>query len=108
MEVNSILFNDNTKQICNCIFVSLFLIITFILSPLKTFYYLSTTIKLIVLILLGYSIYLNIIQTQQIYNLDKSKLNTDFVSQLNVNQIGNSLFTFFMIILFCFIIKSFF
>jgi hypothetical protein len=108
MNINTILFNDNTKYICNCVFVSIFLIIIFILSPLSSFSYLSMTVKLIVLILLGYSIYLNINQTQKIYNLDKSGLNPEFASQLNVNQVGNILFTLFIGILFFFILKSFF
>lgn len=108
MTTISYLFDEHTKRVCNCVFFAIFLIVIFILSPLSSYVVLSITVKIIVLVLLGYSIYSTISLGKKINNLNKSSLKPEFVSQLNINNMGNNIFTFFVVLLAIFIIKSFF
>ena len=65
---NLIIFTDSTKKICMCSAVSILLIIIFIISPLSNFFMTSVLMKIITLIILAYTIYLNIIQTNYLRN----------------------------------------
>ena len=59
-----ITFTDETKKICTFSAISIFLIILFIISPLSNFFVTSTIMKIIIVILLGYTIHLNIKQPE--------------------------------------------
>ena len=99
---------DVTKKVCLCSFVSIVLITLFIISPLSSFVITSTFMKIIVLIILGYTIYLNNHQTN-ILSLSKKSSNTpEIQSQLSTNIICSYVFTLFLGILLIFVIKSFF
>ena len=99
---------DVTKQVCLCSFTSIIIIVLFIISPLSTFILTSAFMKIIVLILLGYTIYLNNYQTN-ILSLSKNSSQTyEIQSQLSTNIICSYIFTLFLGILFIFVIKSFF
>ena len=104
---NLLIFTDSTKKICTCSAISIFLIVLFIISPLSSFFITSTLMKIITLIILAYTIHLNIIQT----NYLKSATNvvkTDIVlSQLNTNIMCSYIFTLFLGLLGIFVIKSF-
>jgi len=103
------LFNDKTKYICNCIFIAIFLILVFVISPFNKFSNISIAVRVIILLLLGYSIYLNLQQTQLMNNVNKeNNFSSNFKSQLNLNIIGGYVFSFFILLLFFFILKSFF
>jgi glucan phosphoethanolaminetransferase (alkaline phosphatase superfamily) len=101
-------YNDNTKTICLCTLFSIIIVILFILSPLSNFFKTSLFMKFFALIILAYTIYLILIQTNNL----KGVLNTDkpehITSQINTNIICSYIFTIFLIILFISIIKSFF
>ena len=93
---NLIIFTDSTKKICTCSAISIFLIILFIISPLSNFFITSTLMKIIVLIILAYTIHLNMIQTNYLKNAT-NVANTDIVlSQLNTNIICSYIFTLFL------------
>ena len=99
---------DYTKHICVCSFISIILIILFIISPLNNFIKTSMFMKLIVLILLGYTFYLNLLQ---IDHLKKSSGNVEhsmIKNQLNINIICSYVFSLFLGLLLFFVIKSFF
>ena len=99
---------DVTKKVCLCSFVSIVLITLFIISPLSSFVITSTFMKIIILIILGYTIYLNNHQTN-ILSLSKKSSNTpEIQSQLSTNIICSYVFTLFLGILLIFVIKSFF
>ncbi len=106
MDINS--STDVTKKVCLCSFVSIVLIVLFIISPLSSFLMTSLFIKILILIILGYTIYLNNYQSS-ILSLSKSSSQTpEIQSQLNTNIICSYIFTLFLGILFIFVIKSFF
>jgi hypothetical protein len=104
---NLIIFTDSTKQICTCSAISIFLIILFIISPLSNFFIISTLMKIVVLIILAYTIHLNMIQTTYLKNAT-NVANTDIVlSQLNTNIMCSYIFTLFLGLLGIFVVKSF-
>jgi hypothetical protein len=99
---------DMTKKVCLCSFVSIVLIILFIISPLSSFLMTSLFVKILILIILGYTIYLNNHQTN-ILNLSKNASQSfEIQSQLSTNIICSYIFTLFLGILFIFVIRSFF
>jgi len=101
-------YNDHTKTICLCSFGSIMIVILFILSPLSNFFKTSLFMKVIALIILAYTIYLILIQTNNL----KGIINTDkpqhITAQINTNIICSYIFTIFLVILFISITKSFF
>ena len=104
---NLILFTDSTKKICTCSAISIILIILFIITPLSNFFITSTLMKIVVLIILVYTIHLNMIQTNYLKNAT-NVANTDIVlSQLNTNIICSYIFTLFLGLLGIFVVKSF-
>lgn len=104
---NLIIFTDSTKKICTCSAISIFLIILFIISPLSSFFITSTLMKIITLVILAYTIHLNIIQTNYLKTAT-NVVNTDMVlSQLNTNIMCSYIFTLFLGLLGIFVIKSF-
>ena len=104
---NLLIFTDSTKKICTCSAISIFLIVLFIISPLSSFFITSTLMKIITLIILAYTIYLNIIQTNYLKNAT-NVVNTEIVmSQLNTNIICSYIFTLFLGLLGIFVVKSF-
>jgi hypothetical protein len=75
---------------------------------LSSFLMTSLFVKILILIILGYTIYLNNHQTN-ILSLSKNSSQTaEIQSQLSTNIICSYVFTLFLGILFIFVIKSFF
>jgi hypothetical protein len=101
-------FTNTTKQLCICSFISIFLIILFIISPLSNFIKTSAFMKIIIVILLSYTIYLNIFQTNSLKSVINSSISENIQSQLNINIICSYIFTGFLLLLTIYIIKSFF
>ena len=104
---NLIIFTDSTKKICTCSAVSIFLIILFIISPLSNFYMTSMLMKIIILIILAYTIYLNIIQTNYLRSATNVVNSENVMSQLNTNILCSYIFTLFLGLMGIFVIKSF-
>ena len=104
---NLIIFTDSTKKICTCSAISIFLIILFIISPLSNFVMTSMIIKIIILIILAYTIYLNIIQTNYLRNATNVVNSENVISQLNTNIMCSYIFTLFLGLMGIFVIKSF-
>ena len=93
---NLIIFTDSTKKICTCSAVSIFLIILFIISPLSNFFMTSILMKIIILIILAYTIYLNIIQTNYLRTATNVVISENVMSQLNTNLLCSYIFTLFL------------
>jgi hypothetical protein len=104
---NLIIFTDSTKKICTCSAVSIFLIILFIISPLSSFFMASTLMKILILIILAYTIHLNIIQTNYLKTASNVVKSENVTTQLNTNIMCSYIFTLFLGLLGIFVIKSF-
>jgi hypothetical protein len=104
---NLMIFTDSTKRICTCSAVSIFLIILFIVSPLSNFFMTSTLMKVIILIILAYTIYLNMIQTNYLRNATNVVNSENIMAQLNTNILCSYIFTLFLGLMGIFVIKSF-
>lgn len=105
---NSILLNDNTKNICTCLFISIFIIFLFMITPLRTFFATSFLMKIIALMILVYTIHLNVIQTNSLKIASSFDTTQDVKSQLNVNIFCSYIFSILLIFLIFFIVRSFF
>ena len=101
-------YNDQTKTICLCSFVSIMIFILFILSPLSNFFKTSLFMKLFALIILAYTIYLILIQTNNLKGILTADKPEHITSKINTNIICSYIFSIFLVILFISIIKSFF
>ena len=106
MDINS--STDVTKKVCLCSFISIVLIVLFIISPLSSFLMTSLFVKILILIILGYTIYLNNYQSNILSLSKKSSQSFEIQSQLSTNIICSYIFTLFLGILLIFVIKSFF
>ena len=101
-------YNDHTKTICLCSFSAIIIVILFILSPLSNFFKTSLFMKLFALIILAYTIYLILIQTNNLKGILHTDKPEHITGQINTNIICSYIFTIFLVILFISIIKSFF
>jgi hypothetical protein len=102
-------FTDTTKRVCTCSAISIFLIILFIISPLSSFFYTSIFMKIIIIIILSYTLYLNYQQTNYLRHAsNQSNLSKELSNQLNINIMCSYLFSLFIGLLVIFVIKSFF
>lgn len=106
--MNATIFTNTTKQICYCSFISMFLIVLFMISPLNQFVIGSSFMKIIIIILLGYTLYLNTNQIRILQNTDSSNMLENIKSQLNMNVMCSYMFSIFVGLLLLFVVKSFF
>ena len=105
---NLMIFTDGTKKVCMCSATSIFLIVLFIISPLSNFFKTSLFMKIIALIFLCYTIYLNTKQSNLLGLAESSASSINVKSQLKINLICSYVFTVFIGLLIIFVIKSFF
>ena len=101
-------FTDTTKRACTCSAASIFLIVLFIISPLSRFVITSIFIRVIILLLLSYTIYLNTQQSNYLRQASNLKLSNEVSLQLNINIVCSYVFTLFIGLLIIFVLKSFF
>jgi hypothetical protein len=101
-------FTETTKKVCTCSAISIFLIVLFIISPLSSFFLTSVFMKIITIILLSYTLYLNYQQTSYLRNASQLNLSKEVSSQLNINIVCSYVFTLFIGLLVIFVSKSFF
>ena len=105
---NLMIFTDETKKVCLCSATSIILILLFIISPLSNFLTTSLLMKIVTLVILGYTIYLNNKQTQLLRQASSAINSEKLKSQVNLNIMCSYVFTVFIGLLFIFVIKSFF
>jgi len=101
-------FTDTTKKACTCSAISIFLIVLFIISPLSNFFLTSVFMKIITLLMLAYTLFLNSQQTEYLRNAKNLNLSPEISSQLTINIVCSYVFTLFIGLLIIFVIKSFF
>ena len=105
---NLMAFTDETKKVCTCSTLSIIIIVLFVISPLSNFFKTSLFMKIIALIILGYTLYLNTKQTNLLRNVSMNMNSIEITSQLNMNIISGYVFSIFIGLLFIFVLKSFF
>lgn len=108
-QLSTIAFTDTTKKVCICSAISLFLIVLFVISPLRNIFLVSPIMKFVIMLLLLYTMYLNNEQTNILRKAFQiPNLSNEVRSQLNINIICSYVFTLFIGLLILFVIKSFF
>ena len=102
---NSILseYTVDSKNVCLCTTVAIFLIILFIISPLNIFILVSIPGKLLIASILAYTLYKNYIITNKLAK--NSQLMPD---NLKTNIICSYILSFFILLLFFSVLQSFF
>jgi hypothetical protein len=105
---NLTIFTDSTKKVCMCSATSIIIIVLFVISPLSNFFKTSLVMKILALLLMLYTIYLNINQTNLLREANLYSKNENVKSQLNINIICSYIFTLFIGLLIIFLVKSFF
>lgn len=93
-----------TKKLCTVSTMSIVLILTTMVLPLYRVPFLSFILKLVILSLLSYASYLNILQTNKLRNANSESM--DVVRQLNANVICGYVFTLFLGLLALFVAKG--
>ena len=97
----------NTKTICLCTITSILLIVMFVLSPLSQYLKTSLFMKLIIVGVLGYTLYLSVLQINVLKASSNSE-SKELINQLNMNMYSNYVFIVFLCILIFLLAKSFF
>ena len=103
-------FTKSTQNVCMCLGISVLLIILFMMTPLNSFLLSSIFGKIIVLILLGYTLYYNIIQTNKFsnnFNINLLNQNSDW-NPLKTNILCSHVFSFFLLVLILSVIRKIF
>lgn len=99
--------SDPSKNIYIFSFISLMLIIIFMFTPINNHKIICFIAKIIIILILSYSFYLN---TFHIKNLSTTSVNNktdDYKRYLNSNILLSYIFSIFILVLICFILKSF-
>ena len=97
---------DLTKKICLFLFLTIILIIILFFSPINQFIQTSFFIKIIVLLTLGYIIFLSLQQTINLKTFFSNNSNPTINSSLNKNILFSYIFTLFLGILFIIILRN--
>jgi hypothetical protein len=110
MYESSLIINyaENTKNICLCLSITIFLIMLFIMTPLNSFFLSSFFGKFIILILLGYILFKNIYYTNKFSDDYNISLINGTWNEGKTNIICSYIFTLFISILFISILRHFF
>lgn len=101
---NMTTFTDTTRKVCTFSALSIFLVLLPILTPLNRVPWLAGLVKLVTVALLGYTIYLNIVQTNSLRRATSSS--HEVSSQLTVNIASGYVFALFLGLLIVFVIKG--
>jgi|LauGreStaDraftv2_3_1035109.scaffolds.fasta_scaffold119251_2 hypothetical protein len=97
-------FTDTTRKVCSFSAISIFLILLTIATPLNQGGVLSGIMKMIILVLLAYTIYLNILQTNSLRMATSSSYEVN--NQITINVVSSYVFTLFLGLLALFVAKG--
>lgn len=103
-------FSKSTQNVCMCLGISVLLIILFMITPLNSFLLSSIFGKVIILTLLGYTLYYNILQTNKFannFNVNLLNQNSDW-NPLKTNVLCSYVFSFFLLVLIISVIRKIF
>jgi len=94
-------FSKATQNVCMCLGLSVFLIILFMMTPLNTFILSSIFGKVIIMTLLGYTLYYNTTQTNKFikdFNINIWNENDNW-NPLKTNILCSYIFSLFLLVL---------
>ena len=100
------MIDKSVKQLVLCSFISMILIIIFVISPLNKITILSLIMKIVILILLVYTGYLCNAQITFMKNSSNDSQSPAIQNQLAANILGEYVFILFLGLLFIFVLKS--
>ena len=100
------MIDESFKQLVLYTFISMFLIIAFVISPLNKIPALSLLMKIIILCLLAYTGYLCNAQITFMMNTRTDAHSLTIKNHLTMNIIGEYVFILFLGLLFIFVLKS--
>ena len=92
-------YAKSTQNVCMCLGISIFFIILFMMTPLNFFILSSIFGKVVIIALLGYTIYYNINQTNKFsknFNISLTSGNWD---ELKTNITCSYVFSLFLLVL---------
>jgi len=101
-------YAKSTQTVCLCISISAFLIILFIMTPLNSFLLSSIFGKVIILTLLGYTVYYNVTKTNVFAKNFNINLTEGGWDPVKTNIVSSYIFTGFLIILMLAVIQQLF
>lgn len=103
---NIIKYAKSTQNVCMCLAITTVLIIIFMMTPLNSFILSSFIGKMIILTLLGYTVFYNLKVTNQFSNELNIKLTSGEWDPMKTNIICSYIFTIFLLILVVAIIRT--
>jgi len=92
-------YAKSTQNVCMCLGISIFFIILFMMTPLNSFILSSIFGKVVIIALLGYTLYYNISQTNKFsknFNISLTSGNWD---ELKTNITCSYVFSLFLLVL---------
>ena len=101
-------FSKSTHNVCMCLGLSVILILLFILTPLNTFMLPSMFGKIIIIALLGYTLYYNTQQTNKFVNHFNVNIWNDNWNPLKTNILCGYIFSIFLLVLIISVFRHFF
>jgi hypothetical protein len=101
-------FAKSTQNVCMCLGISIFFVILFMMTPLNSFLLSSIFGKVIILTLLGYTLYYNISQTNKFSNNFNISLTGGNWDVLKTNIVCSYVFSLFLLVLMVSVIRKIF
>jgi hypothetical protein len=101
-------FAKSTQNVCMCLGISIFFVILFMMTPLNSFLLSSIFGKVIILTLLGYTLYYNISQTNKFSNNFNISLTAGNWDVLKTNIVCSYVFSLFLLVLMVSVIRKIF
>jgi hypothetical protein len=99
-------YAKSTQNVCMCLAISIFLIILFMMTPLNSFILSSIFGKIIIITLLGYTLYYNINQTNKVSNKFNISLMSGNWNELKTNIICSYIFSVFLLVLLLSVVRN--
>ena len=112
--VNSLIieFSKSTQNVCMGLSISMFLILLFIMTPLNNFLLSSIFGKVMIITVLGYTLYYNLSKTNNFYKKVNNDFNISFASgnwnAVKTNILCSYIFSAFLIVLLLSVIRKLF
>ena len=99
-------YAKSTQNVCMCLSVTIFFIILFMMTPLNTFLLSSIFGKVIILTLLGYTLYYNLYNTNKFANTFNISLTSESWSTIKTNIVCSYIFSLFLLVLLVSLIRK--
>lgn len=99
-------YAKSTQNVCICVSISMFLIVLFMMTPLNTFLLSSIFGKVIILALLGYTLYYNVSNTNKFSNNVDVNVTSGIRNAVKTNIICSYTFSFFLLVLMFSVIRK--